>query len=67
MHLNDSKKALESRVDRHDSLGDGDIGWKAFKLIMQDERFDDIPMILETPNTDRWPDEIGQLKRFAEG
>lgn len=65
MHLNDSKKELGSQVDRHESLGDGEIGIDAFKFIMQDERFDDIPLILETPNTDRWPQEIAMLYEFA--
>lgn len=61
MHLNDSKKELGSRVDRHDSIGEGLIGLKAFRLLMKDERFDDIPMILETPNTENWPEEIRML------
>jgi deoxyribonuclease-4 len=65
MHLNDSKKELGSQVDRHESLGDGLIGWTPFKLIMQDSRFDEIPLILETPNTDRWAEEIEKLKQFA--
>lgn len=62
MHLNDSKKELGSKVDRHESLGDGLIGWKPFELIMKDYRFDGIPLILETPNPDRWPEEIRKLK-----
>jgi len=65
MHLNDSKKEVGTRVDRHDSLGDGFIGWTPFEMIMKDERFDDIPLILETPNTDRWPEEIAKLKKLA--
>lgn len=65
MHLNDSKKPLGSKVDRHESLGDGLIGWTPFKLIMKDSRFDGIPLILETPNTKRWAKEIKQLKKFA--
>jgi len=64
MHLNDSKKELGSRVDRHESLGDGLIGWTPFRLIMKDNRLDGIPMILETPNTDRWAEEIAELKRL---
>lgn len=67
MHLNDSKKALGTRVDRHDSLGDGHIGWTPFELIMKDTRFDGIPLILETPNTERWAEEIAQLKAFCNG
>lgn len=64
MHVNDSKKELGSRVDRHESLGDGFIGWKPFELIMKDVRFDGIPLILETPNPDRWPEEIRKLKNL---
>ena len=67
MHLNDSKKELGTRVDRHDSLGDGCIGWTPFELIMNDSRFDGIPMILETPNPERWPEEISRLKSLANG
>lgn len=65
MHLNDSKKELGSKVDRHESLGDGLIGWTPFELIMKDKRFDGIPLILETPNTERWPEEIAALKKMA--
>lgn len=66
MHLNDSKKELGTKVDRHDSLGDGHIGWLPFRRIMKDERFDGIPLILETPNTERWAEEIAELKSLAE-
>ncbi len=48
MHLNDSKPELGQRVDRHHSLGQGKIGWECFRYIMNDPRFDDIPMVLET-------------------
>jgi deoxyribonuclease-4 len=65
MHLNDSKKELGTQVDRHDSLGDGFIGWTPFELIMKDDRFNGIPMILETPNTERWSEEIAKLKELA--
>lgn len=65
MHLNDSKKELGSKVDRHESLGDGLIGWTPFELIMKDDRFDGIPFILETPNTERWAEEIENLKQFS--
>lgn len=65
MHLNDSKKELGSKVDRHESLGDGRIGWVPFQLIMKDPRFDGIPLILETPNKKRWSEEIKQLKIWA--
>lgn len=66
MHLNDSKKELGSKVDRHESLGDGLIGITPFKRIMGDRRFDGIPLILETPNTDRWAKEIEMLRGFQQ-
>ena len=66
MHLNDSKKECGTNVDRHESLGDGHIGWTPFEMIMKDSRFDGIPLILETPNTDRWAEEIAALKKFTE-
>ncbi|MEQ5178596.1 deoxyribonuclease IV [Proteus genomosp. 6] len=62
MHLNDAKSELASRVDRHHSLGEGNIGKVPFSYIMQDKRFDSIPLILETINPDIWPDEIAWLK-----
>jgi deoxyribonuclease-4 len=65
MHLNDSKTLLGSRVDRHAPLGDGEIGWDCFEYILKDPRFDGIPLILETTEPERWPDEIATLKRFA--
>ncbi len=61
MHINDSKKDVGTRVDRHDSLGDGVMGMDLFSLIMNDSRFDDMPLILETPNIDIWADEIKLL------
>ncbi len=66
MHLNDSKKELGSRVDRHESLGEGLIGMDAFRFIMEDARFDGIPLILETPDKDRWAEEISLLYEMAE-
>ncbi|MGM0550897.1 MAG: deoxyribonuclease IV [Bacteroidota bacterium] len=65
MHLNDAKKELGSRVDRHDSIGKGMIGEDGFKRLMKDERLNGIPMILETPNTDMWADEIAMLQKWA--
>lgn len=65
MHLNDAMKDVGSRVDRHDSLGKGKIGIEAFKHIMEDIRFDNIPLILETPNEELWPEEIALLKSFC--
>jgi len=66
MHLNDSKNPLGSRVDRHESLGAGTIGWGLFEAIAANPRLDGIPLILETPNPDLWPEEIGRLKSVAE-
>ncbi len=65
MHLNDSKKELGSRVDRHETLGNGLIGWTPFELIMKDQRFDGIPLILETPDPDGWAAEIAKLKSLG--
>lgn len=62
MHLNDSKKELGSRVDRHESLGKGSLGLNVFEFIMNDSRFDGIPLILETPNEELWAEEINLLK-----
>jgi len=64
MHINDSKAKFASRVDRHHSLGKGEIGLDAFKFIMQDERIDNIPLILETIEPEIWADEIKLLKSF---
>jgi deoxyribonuclease-4 len=66
VHLNDSKAALGSRVDRHAPLGEGRIGLAPFGWIMRDPRFDGIPLILETPEEERWPKEIALLYRLAE-
>ncbi len=66
MHLNDAMKPLGSRVDRHAPLGEGSIGLDAFRYIARDSRFDGIPLILETPEEARWPEEIALLKSFAE-
>ncbi|MFT7823781.1 MAG: deoxyribonuclease IV [Sulfurimonas sp.] len=61
MHLNDSKPPLGSRVDRHHSLGRGEIGWDAFGFIMNDSRMDDIPLVLETIDESIWAEEIKAL------
>lgn len=66
MHLNDAMKPLGSRVDRHSPLGEGQLGITPFKYIMQDSRFDGIPLILETPDEARWAEEIALLRSFAE-
>lgn len=64
MHLNDSKKELGTRVDRHDSLGKGFLGIDFFKRLMKDSRFDNIPLILETPDETLWKEEIEILRSF---
>ena len=61
-----TEKAVGSRVDRHTPLGDGFLGITPFRYIMQDKRFDNIPLILETPDEARWAEEIALLKSFAE-
>jgi deoxyribonuclease-4 len=61
IHLNDSKKELASRVDRHDSIGKGFLGMDFFKKIMQDQNLNDIPFILETPDETLWAQEIALL------
>jgi len=66
MHINDSKPPLGSRVDRHHSLGMGEIGWEAFRLIMNDPRMDDIPLVLETIDESLWPEEIRALYALIE-
>ena len=65
MHFNDALKALDSHVDRHTSLGEGELGWECFRYIMQDSRFDDMPLVLETPDEAKWPAEIAALKELA--
>ena len=64
IHLNDTKKALGSRVDRHECIGLGLLGMDFFKRFMKDPRFDNIPLILETPDEARWAEEIALLKSF---
>ena len=62
MHLNDAKKDLGSRVDRHAPIGKGFIGEEGFIRLMKDPRLDGIPMILETPEPDIWDKEIAWLQ-----
>ncbi|MEG1615614.1 MAG: deoxyribonuclease IV [Bacteroidales bacterium] len=58
IHLNDSKKGCGSKVDRHDSIGKGVLGMDFFIRFMNDERFDNMPIILETPDETIWKEEI---------
>ena len=64
MHLNDAKKTLASKVDRHETLGNGAIGLDCFKWLVRQPFTDGIPLILETPEPERWPEEIALLKSF---
>ncbi len=64
MHINDSKPPLGSHVDRHQSLGKGEIGLDAFRFLMNDARMDDIPLILETIDESIWSQEIALLYSF---
>ncbi len=64
-HLNDSLKPLASRRDRHAHLGEGEIGIEAFQYLVRSEKTKKLPMYLETPNKERWADEIAMLRSFA--
>ena len=61
MHLNDAKGSANSRLDRHASLGKGTIGWATFEHIASDERFSNMPLILETVDSDLWKEEVSRL------
>jgi len=65
VHLNDSKKACGSHVDRHETLGNGFLGKAFFSWFMNDAHFDNIPIILETPEPDRWAEEISWLRSLV--
>ncbi|MQY79281.1 MAG: deoxyribonuclease IV [Bacteroidetes bacterium] len=58
LHLNDTKKVFGSRVDRHEQIAEGFLGKELFRLIMNDPRFDNLPLILETPDDEKWKEEI---------
>lgn len=62
IHLNDAKKELGSKVDRHASIGEGFLGAETFSRMMKDPRLNNIPIILETPEPDKWKEEIEWLK-----
>ncbi|MEM7811414.1 MAG: deoxyribonuclease IV [Planctomycetota bacterium] len=71
LHLNDSKKPLGSRVDRHEHIGEGEIGEDAFAHVLTDPRLADVPMYLETPKdkdgTAMDPVNLATLRRLAGG
>lgn len=62
IHMNDCKKECGSRVDRHESLGKGTLGQDFFRRFMKDPRFDNMPIILETPDESIWAQEIEWLR-----
>lgn len=66
IHLNDTKKALGSHVDRHENIGKGLLGIDVFRRILNDPRFDDMPIILETPEETLWKEEIALLYSLVE-
>ncbi len=66
MHLNDALKGVGSHVDRHSPLGEGMLGLEVFRFIASDPRFDGMPLVLETPDEARWPQEIAELKAFSQ-
>jgi deoxyribonuclease IV len=61
MHINDSKKEFATRVDRHENIGKGFLGEDVFNMLMNDNRFDNMPLILETPEESLWEEEIRRL------
>ncbi|MCL1851135.1 MAG: deoxyribonuclease IV [Bacteroidetes bacterium] len=65
IHLNDTKKEFGSRVDRHENIGLGFLGKEVFIRMMKDPRFDNIPIILETPDDSKWAEEIAWLNTFT--
>ncbi|MCS7208336.1 MAG: deoxyribonuclease IV [Fimbriimonadales bacterium] len=64
-HLNDSKKPFGSRVDRHEHIGEGELGESAFRLILNDPRFASLPMLIETPDEQRFSEDLAKLWRWA--
>ncbi|MBR0056746.1 MAG: deoxyribonuclease IV [Kiritimatiellae bacterium] len=64
MHLNDTAADCGSHVDRHAGLGRGTLGWSTFRRIMEDQRFDGMPLVLETPDPEKWAEEIRRLKEL---
>lgn len=67
MHLNDAMRPLGSRIDRHERLGEGQIGWDCFRYIARDGRFDNMPLVLETIDESLWPQEIAALYEASRG
>lgn len=65
IHLNDAKGILGRGLDRHQSLGEGALGWEVFRAVARDPGLRGMPIVLETPDPSRWPEEIRELRRFA--
>jgi deoxyribonuclease-4 len=65
LHLNDTLKSRGSHVDRHAPLGEGELGWECFRYLMRSPHFNNMPLILETPDESRWPAEIAALKEMS--
>ncbi|MGN0866767.1 MAG: deoxyribonuclease IV [Oligosphaeraceae bacterium] len=65
MHWNDTKSGLGSHLDRHAPLGEGHLGWETFLTLARDPRLEGIPLILETPEPERWPEETRRLLEAA--
>jgi len=65
-HLNDSRKPLGSRVDRHEHIAEGELGESAFRLIMNDPRFASLPMIIETPDEERFAEDLAKLRGYLQ-
>jgi deoxyribonuclease-4 len=66
-HLNDSKRELGARIDRHEHIGKGFIGKEGFRLLLNDRKFENLPMILETPDDEEYyPQNLQTLKKLLE-
>ncbi len=66
MHLNDAKAKAGSRLDRHESLGEGTIGWACFDAIATDPRLCNIPLVLETVDSGKWKAEVARIRRATQ-
>lgn len=64
-HLNDCKKGLGCRVDRHEEIGQGTLGLAPFRVLVNDDRFRDVPAVLETPSPERYGEALGLLKSLV--
>ena len=64
IHMNDSKRELGSRIDRHEHIGEGHIGLDGFRNIVNDKRLEKVPLILETPKDEDLTEDIENLRRL---